>query len=48
MTPIFIDLTKDDTETEIEEKEEDTEDEDNEEEDEIECWVMENGKRRRV
>jgi hypothetical protein len=48
LTPIFIDLTKDDTETEIEEKEEDTEDEDNEEEDEIECWVMENGKRARV
>jgi hypothetical protein len=49
LTPIFIDLTKDDTETEIEEKEEDTEDEDNEEEeDEIECWVMENGKRTRV
>jgi hypothetical protein len=48
LTPIFIDLTKDDTETEIEEKEEDTEDEDNDEEDEIECWVMETGKRRRV
>jgi hypothetical protein len=48
LTPIFIDLTKDDTETEIEEQEEDTEDEENDEEDEIECWFMENGKRRRV